>query len=257
MANFTDLTSSFLLNCFYDFYSEVVHQKQHLTSRIEKHAQGSTSDEASSEEDTIHPVQIKLLSILEEQVLEARRQGGEYGISYYKEAQYAMAALADEIFLNMDWIGKEPWKSNLLESKLFGSHVAGELIFQKVDNILKERDPAFTEISTIYLLTISLGFKGRFRGREDSGQLDDYRKRLFRYIFQRDPDLSQSSRQLFPDAYAYTLEQGTGRRLPHLRKWIALIVGLIVLGLLVSYGIWHYLTEDLTSIAQEILHGSK
>jgi type VI secretion system protein ImpK len=257
MVNFTDLTTSFLLNRFHDFYTEVVHQKQHLASRIETHTQGSASDEASPEEDTIHPVQSRLLSILEEQALEARRQGGEYGISHYKEAQYAMAALADEIFLNMDWSGKEAWKSNLLESKLFGSHVAGEQIFHKVDNILKERDPAFTEMSAIYLLTISLGFQGRFRGREDIGQLDDYRNHLFRFIFQRNPDLGQSSRLLFPDAYAYTLEQGTGKRLPHLRNWIALIVGLVVLVLLVSHGIWDYLTEDLASIAGEILLGSK
>jgi hypothetical protein len=32
------------------------------------------------------------------------------------EAQYAMAAFADEVFIHLDWEGKRTWTSNLLES---------------------------------------------------------------------------------------------------------------------------------------------
>jgi len=40
-----------------------------------------------------------------------------------------MAAFADEVFIHMDWEGKRAWTSNLLESTLFHSHVAGERFF--------------------------------------------------------------------------------------------------------------------------------
>jgi hypothetical protein len=70
----------------------------------------------------------RLQTLLEMQALEAGRRGGEYGVLYYKEAQYVMAALADEIFLTLDWTGRDTWRSDLLETRLFGTYDAGEKV---------------------------------------------------------------------------------------------------------------------------------
>jgi len=120
-----ELEKSLLLNQFHEFYSEVICQKRMIQSYTESLPQEEApeSGEAPSEKEGIHTVSLKLLSLLEEQALEAGRRGGEYGVRFYREAQYIMAALADEIFLNMDWEEREAWKSNLLEFKLFGTHV--------------------------------------------------------------------------------------------------------------------------------------
>ncbi|MBW1765677.1 MAG: DotU family type IV/VI secretion system protein [Deltaproteobacteria bacterium] len=186
---------------------------------------------------------------------EAGRRGGEYEASYFKDAQYIMAVLADETFLHMDWVGKDAWKSNLLELKLFGTNIAGDLFFKKIDKLLAGRDPAATEVSVLFLLALSFGFQGKFRGSDDRGQLDRYRRQLFTFIYQRNPDLLGESKLLFPEAYAYTLSMRVVKTLPYIRKWVWLLVAVIVTFLVLSFGLWTYLSSDLSRVIQEILSG--
>ena len=252
-----ELENSLLLNQFHEFYSEVIRQKRMIQSYTESRPQEEApeSGEAPSEKEGIHTVSLKLLSLLEEQALEAGRRGGEYGVRFYRAAQYIMAALADEIFLNMDWEEKEAWKSNLLEFKLFGTHVAGELFFQKLDKLLADRDPAFTEMAAVYLQALSLGFRGKFRDMDDGGKLDYYRRQLFTFIFHKNPDLLNMDRLLYPEAYAHTLVEGGGRKLPYVKRWIVVLVVLVIAFFIVSHGIWAHVTEDLRQVIQQILLG--
>ena len=252
-----ELENSLLLNQFHEFYGEVIRQKRIIQSARESFSpvEVSESEEAPSENQGTHAVPLKLLSLLEEQALEAGRRGGEYGVRFYKEAQYIMAALADEIFLNMDWEGKEAWKSNLLEFKLFGTHVAGELFFQKLDKLLTDRDPAFTEMAAVYHQALSLGFRGKFRDMDDEGKLDYYRRQLFTFIFHKNPELLSMERHLYPEAYAHTLVEGGSKRLPYVKRWIVVLVLLIIVFFIVSQAIWVHVTEDLWQVIHQILLG--
>ncbi len=251
MISHAELENSFFLKQFHEFYSEVIAHKK----AIESHGKRShmTGAEVLTEKGTAGPIRTKLLSILEQQVLEARRRGGEYGVTFYKEAQYVMAALGDDIFLHTDWEGREEWKSDLLEFRLFGTYTAGEVFFRKVDKLLKDRDPSYIEMAAVYFFAISLGFRGKFRDKDDGGQLEHYRRQLFAFVFQKDPDLLNESRKLFPESYAHTLSGGSGKELPYLKWWIVLIAVLIILFLVVSYGIWTELTDELVGIAEEIM----
>ena len=252
-----ELERSLLLKQFYDFYSEVICQKKIAQSyaEIPLPEQAPEPEEAPSEEPGTQTVSRTLMSLLEEQALESGRRGGEYGVSFYKEAQYIMAALADEIFLNMDWEGREAWKSGLLEFKLFGTHVAGELFFQKLDKLLTNRDPAFVEIAALYLQSLSLGFRGKFRDIDDEGKLDYYRRQLFSFIFHKNPGLLNPDRLLYSEAYAHTLTEGEGKKLPYVKRWI-IVVALLVLAFLgISHGIWANVTEDLKQVILQVLVG--
>ncbi|NJL58396.1 MAG: DotU family type IV/VI secretion system protein [Desulfobacteraceae bacterium] len=250
MMTDTQIGNSFLLEKFREFYAEVMVQKKIVRSGTEL----SSAPDSPAECRYSYPIRSRLLNVLDRQIPEARRQGGEYGMNYYKEAQYVMAALADEIFLSMDWKGREEWKSALLEFELFGTYMAGELLFQKADSLLKERDPARTEMASVYLLAISLGFRGKFGDKDDGGKLDSYRRQLYAFIFQKNPELSGAdSRKLFPESYAYTLTQGDEKKLPHLKIWIWLLIGLIALFLIVSSGIWAYYTDDLRQVVNNII----
>lgn len=252
--NPTELEKSFLLKQFHDFYREIVAQKATIAQRRAA-APEAAQTAAGGEENLVQTIQHRLVRLLEEQVLASRRHGGEYAVNYYRKAQYVMAALADDVFLHIAWDGKEYWKANLLEFKFFGSHVAGERFFQQVDALLKERDPAMIEIAAVYLLALSLGFKGKFHGRMDDGDVESYRRQLFALVFQRYPEMDDEQRRLFPDAYSYTLDQGEGRRLPYIRRWMVLIVLIGVLFLAVSHGLWQHHTRDLLEIATEIIRG--
>src|ERR1051325_864423 len=92
----------FLIDAFQQFYGEVIRLKGRLSG-------GSWSvDEVAERTNDGTPRRVwrKLLSILERQALEAGREGGDFGVELYRKAQYAMAALADETFLNLNWIGR-------------------------------------------------------------------------------------------------------------------------------------------------------
>jgi type VI secretion system protein ImpK len=254
--NPSELESSFLLKQFHTFYEQVVRQKAMVAETEGGTIDLPSEDGENPEADRVHAVQVTLIKVLEEQVLESRRHGGEYGVDYYKKAQYVMAALADEAFLNMRWEGRELWKANLLEFKFFGTHVAGELLFDKIEALLKDRDPALIEVAAIYLMALSLGFRGKFKDKDDAGMLDFYRSQLFTFIFKKNADLTSETKQLFPETYAYTLDKSEGKRLPYLNKWIGVIVLIVILFLVGSYAVWDHHTRDLVSIAEEIIRGA-
>lgn len=245
-------TDSFLPATFREFYREVVRLKEIVTSGT----WGAVSDDASgadAQAQVASRVWQRLLSLLERQALTAGRNVGEYGAELYREAQYVMAALADEIFLNLEWPGRTAWRSNLLETRLFASHAAGDLFFDKLEKLLERRDPVWTEVARVYLMALALEFQGRFRGIDDAGRLDHYREELFVFIYQHKPALREATAQLLPQAYAHTFTEGVARRLPTARPWVVAILTALVLFGLGSHAVWRAVTGDLFEITGAIL----
>jgi type VI secretion system protein ImpK len=244
---------SLLLTQFREFYQEVIRLKQ-----LVKHNSWTPGAEWLSDQDQVpsgsaNVVWQRLVSVLERQALTPRWTGNDYGAELYREAQYVMAALADETFLHLDWDGKELWKSNLLESKLFHTHVAGEAFFQKVEHVLQSRDAVYADLAMVYLLALGLGFCGKYRGLDGAQQLDRYRRRLFAFICQRNPDLRHQARHLCPQTYAYILDRGEEARLPDPRKWMAALAVLILTWGAVAHALWIHLTADMVAVIQQIL----
>jgi len=195
--------------------------------------------------DLVNPIQSRLLDILENQVPVSRKEGGEYGVTYYKEAQYVMAALADEVFLGLDWKAREAWNDSLMEFRLFGTYNAGDMFFEKTEKLLKDRDPAYAEIACIYLLALSLGFRGKYKDKDDGGHLEFCRRQLFAFIFQKNPDIAAKGRKLFSSPYAYLITQGERTELPYLKGRIWIFSTVLVLFLVISTVVWVYFTDDL------------
>ncbi len=184
--------------------------------------------------------QNKLQSLLERQALESGRRGGEYGVIFYRQAQYVMAVLADEVFLSMDWSGRAQWNQDLLETRLFGSYNAGDEFFRRADAVLKEGTRSQAELAAVFLLALSFGFRGRYRGPTHAGRLAEYKRQLYADIFHREPDLLAEARDLCPEAYAYTAIEAEPRMLPSPTRWFwvlgAVIFGYLVLGHLLWEG---------------------
>ncbi|HZF13130.1 MAG TPA: DotU family type IV/VI secretion system protein [Thermoanaerobaculia bacterium] len=248
---------SFLLAAFRELYHEVIHQKA-LVAAV---AAGSPPAPATPEttpaapatpETLVNGVQQALLAVLERQGAAAARGGG-YGSEIYREAQYVMTALADESFLYLDWPGRDLWRRSLLESRLFGSHRAGEAVFERLDSILSGRDPIYADLARVYLLALALGFAGRYRGPAGAGRLETYRRDLFAFVANRDPELLRGTAHLFPEAYGNTLDEGESQRLPNLRRWIAAAVLLIALWLGTSYWVWRDDLGPLEPLVQRVL----
>jgi type VI secretion system protein ImpK len=246
-------SESFLSTQFRDFYREVVRWKQ----RIVHDPDAFRVAGATTEETNAATVWQSLLGLLERQAIAVRRSGGEYAAEVYREAQYLMAALADEVFLHLDWHGREDWQANLLEQRLFGSHNAGDVVFQRIDRILRTRDPLEAELAKVYLLALGLGFQGRFRGPGGNARIDGYRRQLFAFVTNEDPDAPRDAKPLFPEAYASTLDVGEGSRLAYLRHWIVALLLLIALWLVVADRVWRGLTAGMQQDAETFLQEMK
>jgi type VI secretion system protein ImpK len=245
---------SFLLAQFREFYREVIRLKQMVEAGT-WHAPPVPGADAAPAEGSKVGVRVwqRLVSVLETQALNAGRSAGAYGAELYKEAQYVMAGLADEVFLRLDWEGREAWQGNLIEARLFQSHSAGEVLYQRLEGLLARRDPVWAEVAKVYLMALSLGFRGKYWGVDDAGQIDAYRRQLFTFIFQRRPELQTSSRPLFEAAYQHTLVEGRGERLPSSRPWTIALV-LVIVGFLVSsHFVFSRVTAPLERVTQEIL----
>ena len=199
-------------------------------------------------------VRLRLVSVLERQSLDVRRSGGDYAAALYKEAQFVMAALTDEVFLYLDWPGRDDWSSNILESQLFGSHRAGEEIYDEIDRFLAARNPVYVDMAKVYLMALSLGFEGKFRGAQDGPQqIASYRRRLMEFISGEEPELRETARLLVPDAYASTFDQGVSSRLPYLKFWGWAAMALLVVWLLMSHFLWRQLVAPLEPDIRSIL----
>ncbi|HEV2145810.1 MAG TPA: DotU family type IV/VI secretion system protein [Longimicrobiaceae bacterium] len=245
---------SFLLRSFREYYDEVVRQKRAVLADPwgigAREADGTAAEDPSAR--AARRVGEPLVSCLESQALDAGKRGGEFGASLYREAQYVMAALGDEVFLGLEWQGKGAWEDNLLETRLFGTHTAGEQFFRRLDQLLKDRDPVHRELGAVYLMALCLGFKGRFRGTVRLGELEEYRRQLFSFVFRRQPSLLKGERKLFPQAYAHTVAEAPRVALPHTGRWLAALAVVVVFYLAVSHGLWRDVTLPLRSVNDRI-----
>jgi type VI secretion system protein ImpK len=175
----------------------------------------------------------------------------------YLEAQYVMAAFADDIFVHLNWEGRRAWTTNLLESALFQSHVAGEKFFDKLDRLLRHRDPANKSLAAVYLSALSLGFRGKYYGLNDHGKLRRYRRDLFDFIFNKPADLDNEAKVAFPDSYVQNVRKEKRKKLTNPRVWLA-VLGIVFLTYLgTSHGIWLRLTSRIEQVNNEIVEIQK
>ncbi len=86
----------------------------------------------------------------------------EINVDNVKLAQYALAALFDEIVLGTDWSIQEAWSKRPLQLDLFNDYTAGEGFFHKLDDLRGTRDPEKLDVLEIYATCLGLGFKGRY-----------------------------------------------------------------------------------------------
>lgn len=244
----------FLIEKFQQFHAEVVRLKARVTAGAWVfQADETTGIGESAARESPTAVWRRLSSLLERQALEAGSHGGDFALELYRRAQYAMVALADEIFLHTDWAGRDSWRDHLLETKFFGSHRAGEELFERIEELLHDRETLFAELGRIYLMVLGLGFQGKYRGRPDAEEIIAvYRRRLFRFVFNHDPLAVHGNQYVVPQAYAATLDEAVTSELPYLKPWFWAIAASLLLWIGGSYAIWSYATSDLAPIVSRI-----
>jgi type VI secretion system protein ImpK len=194
----------------------------------------------------------RLLMTLRAQQADLARWASGAVLEYYRQAQYVMLAVADEVFVRLPWSGAAHWGANLLETEIFGTRSAGQTIFDRIEGLLERADPKDVELAAVYLTAIALGFRGRYGDRPDAGALDRYKQQLYGFIFGKRPDLSDPFRKLLPQCYETTVTGGAGRKLRSPRLWWWVAAAVVVVWLLASQVVWMTLTSPVHDRMQVI-----
>jgi type VI secretion system protein ImpK len=242
----SDPGQSFLLAAFREFYAELGRMRRHV--RAEPWPAGADENRP----DAPRQLSARLATLLERQAVEAMRTGGEVAAALHREAQYVMCAVADETLLHLDWWGRGGWAAHLLEQRLFGTSVAGERIFTRIDELLRDREATRRDLAAVYLMALSLDFQGRYRGTAGVTRVEAYRRELFAFVFRRHPSLSRGERRLFPQAYENTLRDrapvppgGPGR-------WMGILAAVAALYLLLSTLLWNNVAHPVAARADAV-----
>jgi type VI secretion system protein ImpK len=235
-----------LLAQFRQFCRELMRVKYALHAGMRSLA-GAESDER--QQDPVLLVHHHLKSYLERLYVTGTRAGGFYSPELYRELQYIMAALADEVLLYMtEWPGRGQWKDNLIEVALFETRLAGERVFEHIDALIARGTAANADLAGVYLVALSLGFRGKYRAIHDRAALHQYRRAL-RQIVERHALLQiRADQPIFADAYTHTLEEGRAARLPHLRPWIIAIIVAVAAYLAIQQVVWVRGTSDIEGV---------
>jgi len=100
---------------------------------------------------------------------QARNQG--YAIEDIKLAIFAVVAFVDESILNLRLPVFADWPRRPLQEELFGHHVAGEIFFKNLQELLGKNDSQdLADLLEVYLMCLLLGFAGRY-SLGDRGEL--------------------------------------------------------------------------------------
>ncbi len=191
-----------------------------------------------------------LENLIELQTLESKREGNRFELESIADARYLKAALADEILLNTPWIGRDCWTTHLLEASLFRTSVAGERVFERIEQLLSNREPSLRPIASLYLSALALGFQGKYRGASETDRFAGYREELFQFVYQRRPDVSGRDRVLSERAYASTLSHIAPRKMQTLSRWtVVFLLGFVAL-LAISEILWLWQSWPVRQVLQ-------
>jgi len=170
-----------------------------------------------------------------------------------KEVIYAMAAIADEVFLSMDWVGKQYWEESMLEKYYFGSQMAGDKIFHGINRLVSEKGTVAVEKAEIYLKILALGFKGRYRGTEEEQVgITHYRNKLFEFIEKNDKSVFLVGPRLFQKEYTHVLPNIHRKLLPDGSIISYVIAFFAFMFLVISTVVWMFETRELRLLLMDI-----
>lgn len=169
-----------------------------------------------------------------------------------RQTRYLMAAYADDVFTRLDWPLRDAWGASTLESQLFQTDRAADMVFNRIDTLLEIGDPGRRGLARAYLMALALGFRGRYR--EDPDALTDYRERLLTFAVPGAPQPGDEAMQLTPDAYRHTLGSTPGKLLPNVRRWALAVIGILTLVGVLSIPLWRVATRSIGAAIENVLN---
>jgi type VI protein secretion system component VasF len=109
---------------------------------------------------------------------------------------------------------------------------------------------ASSQLLTVYLTALALGFRGRYAPL-GTGEPETYRARIVDFLARTDPEIVRGE-DLCPQAHEHTATDTTQKRLPSLSRgilpFLVVILGWIIIGEI----LWLYRTAELDTVLDRI-----
>ena len=234
-------TDSLLLRQLRLFVAEVVRTIASYDNKLIMSDEATSSAHTAAEE-----VCDKLIREIDTQTMEISRIGAPADRAAVEELRYLKAAIADEFLLSRPWPGQSRFTETLIETRLFGSSISGDKIFEQIDALLAETSGPPPQMAPLYLFAIAIGFEGRYRGIQADRKLQPLRDALFRKIYRREPTLApglasqpvNAERVLSPQAYRYPLSNIVPVRFFRFSRGFVGFIGVMLLLLVLSEVLW-------------------
>lgn len=228
-----------------EFYQQIATVKSWIsTEQIQIEAKAILKlQEMPNDDEVAHAISLYLCQWLSQRKQFWSSRLSERQSQVFDQACFALAAMADEIFiLELDWVGREYWNNVLVEEYFYQSCSAGGTLFRKLDALLQatKHDTLEIQLASVYLLVLRLGFAGQYR---DDPFLDDYRKKLFKLV-SRHQEIS--AEYLQPQAYQNNLNSQFEQRLAPVANWYRGISYGVIIFLAVGILAWLLLNQELS-----------
>lgn len=130
---------------------------------------------------------------------EAKRAVEDERLDPREYAHYAVVALVDETIMVSDWEGAEQWRRETLQMAYFGRFLAGEQVFQQLDELMAGSDADLLEV---HFHCLCAGFRGMYR--DDPNALQSRRRKLYQQLSKID---LRETPHLTEEAYGRNLQR--------------------------------------------------
>jgi type VI secretion system protein ImpK len=165
----------------------------------------------------------------------------------FELAQFAVFAWIDEVILSSQWQEKLKWQGDQLQRSYFQTVDAGELFFDK----LNELEPLQLGVREVYYICLALGFSGRFCNPGDEFLLNQLKSSNLKLL---NGDLATvdalKDKRLFPEAYSDGSGSGVTVKRRFLRLGTVLAAGAPVILLVLLFVIYQF---SLSSVGENLI----
>lgn len=160
-------------------------------------------------------------------------------------AKYALAAFVDEAVLNSSWSHRERWADNPLQLEYFGTYLAGEIFYDKLESLRTHEKPK-PDLLEIYYLCLLLGFKGKY----GIGGQEKLRSLIANVADELKKSKSSTAGHFSPH---WMISDGRNKSTGGLPRWLVRTCwGIVILALLLYLGLFFKIRRDAKSLSEQI-----
>lgn len=153
--------------------------------------------DASELDENWESVRESLSQLLLDSKLAAVRAG--YPETVCDQALFPIVAFIDEAVLTSQWTQKSLWQMQSLQREFYETSNAGHEFYERLNLLNRQGDDR--SVREIYLLCLSLGFKGKFYQPQDRPKIEEIKLFNLNLLLPKDANNVFEKSTLFTDAY--------------------------------------------------------